>query len=128
MLYEVITTAAKTGQALFVNARSDVYIRGPEFNTPESRLTEALKRGAAYKEAGADCFYPITLAEPEAIRKIVDTLRMPVNILLFPGVPALKSLKELGVARVSLGPALLKHTVRSMQDIVLKLKESYNFV
>src|SRR6185369_3881316 len=39
--------------SLFLNARADVYLRGKNFDTPESKFEEVLKRGRAYKAAGA---------------------------------------------------------------------------
>ncbi|MFI5188102.1 MAG: isocitrate lyase/phosphoenolpyruvate mutase family protein, partial [Chitinophagales bacterium] len=88
------------GIPLFINARSDVYIRGKGFDTPESKLEETLKRGSAYKNAGADCFYPITMNSEEDIKKTVEQLQMPVNVLVMDGIPTLNILKEMGVARV----------------------------
>lgn len=110
------------GIYLFINARTDVYIRGNGFATSESKLEETLKRGAAYKAAGADCFFPIAMKEADDIKKTVEFLKMPVNISLIPGVPKLNNLSEMGVARVSLGPSLLKIAIKAMQNVALKLQ------
>ena len=114
--------SAAMGVSLFINARADVYIHGGEFKTAESKLEETLKRGLAYKNAGADCFYPIVMREENDIKKTVEELQMPINILTIPGIPELKILDELGVARVSLGPSFLKIAMRSMKDLAIKLK------
>lgn len=111
------------GIYLFINARTDVYIRGNDFATSESKLEETLKRGAAYKAAGADCFFPIAMKEADDIKKTVEFLKMPVNISLIPGAPKLNNLSEMGVARVSLGPSLLKIAIKAMQNIALKLQK-----
>jgi 2-methylisocitrate lyase-like PEP mutase family enzyme len=87
------------GVSLFVNARADVYLRGKNFDTPESKFEEALKRGRAYKAAGADCFYPIGMTRQEDIKRIVNELQMPVNIITIPGIPELSVLSDMGVAR-----------------------------
>jgi len=110
------------GIYLFINSRTDVYIRGNDFATSESKFEETLKRGAAYKAAGADCFFPIAMKEADDIKKTVEFLKMPVNISLIPGAPKLNTLSEMGVARVSLGPSLLKIAIKAMQDIALKLQ------
>lgn len=110
------------GIYLFINARTDVYIRGNDFATSESKLEETLKRGAAYKAAGADCFFPIAMKEADDIKKTVEFLKMPVNISLIPGVPKLNNLSEMGAARVSLGPSLLKIAIKAMQNVALKLQ------
>jgi len=112
------------GISLFINARTDVYIRGKGFDTPESKLEQTLKRGSAYKNAGADCFYPITMNREEDIKKTVEQLRMPVNVLVMDGIPKLDVLNEMGVARVSLGPGFLKTAIQSMKNLAIKLQNS----
>ena len=110
------------GVPLFVNARADVYLRGKDFDTPESKFEEALKRGRAYKAAGADCFYPIAMTRQEDIKRMVKQLQMPVNVITIPGIPELNVLNEIGVARVSLGPSFLKIAIKAMKNLALKLQ------
>ena len=78
-----------------VNARVDVHLRG-------GSTDEALARARAYREAGADCVYPIGIADEATIRRFVDECEI-VNVLLRPGAPPIQRLAELGVARISLG-------------------------
>jgi len=110
------------GISLFVNARADVYLRGKDFDTPESKYEEALKRGRAYKAAGADCFYPIGMTRQVDIKGMVDELQMPVNVITIPGIPQLSVLNEMGVARVSLGPSFLKIAIKAMKNLAVKLQ------
>ena len=110
------------GVSLFINARADVYLRGKDFDTPESKFEEALKRGRAYKTAGADCFYPIGMTRQEDIKRMVDQLQMPVNVITIRGIPELNILNEIGVARVSLGPSFLKIAIKAMKNLALKLQ------
>lgn len=114
--------SAEMGISLFINARADVYIHGQGFVTPESKLEEILKRGVAYKNAGADCFYPMIIREENDIKKIVEQLQMPINILTIPGIPELSTLHKMGIARVSLGPSFLKIAIRAMKDMAVNLK------
>jgi 2-methylisocitrate lyase-like PEP mutase family enzyme len=95
---------AGLGGGLVVNARVDVFIR--EWGDPGERLAEAIRRGRLYLEAGAECVYPIWVADEETIARLVDELAAPVNVLYRPGAPPLRRLAELGVARISLGPGL----------------------
>jgi 2-methylisocitrate lyase-like PEP mutase family enzyme len=115
-------TSEEVGVPLFINARSDVYLRGKGFDTPAAKLEESLKRGFAYKAAGADCFYPITMSRKEDIQKTVDQLKMPVNVVIMEGIPDLKILSDMGVARVSLGPGFLKIAIQSMKKLAIKLQ------
>ena len=116
------SVSKEMGVSLFINARADLYLRGKNFDTPESKFEEALKRGSAYKEAGADCFYPIGMNRQEDIKGVVDQLQMPVNVLTIPGIPELNLLNDMGVARVSLGPSFLKIAIRAMKNLAIKLQ------
>ncbi len=111
------------GIPLFINARTDVYLREKYFPTAEAKFDEIIKRGSAYKEAGADGFFPIALRQEEDIRKIITQVKLPLNIITIPGVPDLKTLSKLGVARVSLGPSLLKIAIRAMRQLAIQLKD-----
>ena len=110
------------GVALFINARTDVYVRGKGLDAPGSKLEEALKRGVAYKSAGADCFFPLAIQNEDEIKAIVKQLQMPVNIILIAGVPELNTLDDIGVKRVSLGPGFLKIAVKAMKSLAIKLQ------
>lgn len=115
--------SAEMGVPLFINARTDVYIHGNE--PTESKLIKTIERGLAYKNAGADCFFPIAIRQKNEIKEVVQQLQMPVNILFLVGVPEFSILNEMGVARVSLGPGFLKIAIKAMKDIAIKLKD-YN--
>lgn len=114
--------AVEMGISILINARTDVYLQGKVFESPKSKLEETIKRGIAYKNAGADCFYPVTVRGERDIEKIVGKLQMPVNILTIEGIPELIRLQEIGVARVSLGPSFLKIAISGMKEIAEKLK------
>ena len=55
--------ADETGIPLFINARTDVYLHLGNFNGDEVKFEEVIKRGVAYKEAGADGFFPIIVTK-----------------------------------------------------------------
>lgn len=113
-------TASKMGVPLFINARTDIYLRAHNLSA-EEKLAETIRRGNAYKDAGADGFYPIFLKEKESMKSIVKEVGLPVNILLLPGIPDFEILKTIGIARVSLGPGFLKTAINAMKNIAEKL-------
>jgi 2-methylisocitrate lyase-like PEP mutase family enzyme len=115
-------TAAEMQVPLFINARADVYIRKGQWVTDTEKLNETLKRGQAYINAGADCFYPIGIKKEQDIQYLVTALQCPVNIIATADVPDLKILRKIGVSRVSLGPGFLKMAIQQMKEIALKLK------
>jgi 2-methylisocitrate lyase-like PEP mutase family enzyme len=113
-------TAAGDGSNLFINARTDVFIKQNHLSK-EEKLAEAIERGKAYKAAGADGFYPIFLKEKLSIKTVIKEVPLPVNILMLPGIPDFSELKGIGVARISLGPGFLKYAIKSMKNIAEKL-------
>jgi 2-methylisocitrate lyase-like PEP mutase family enzyme len=119
--------SSKMGIRLFINARTDVYIKGKEFVTDKDKFEEILRRGRAYSDAGADCFFPIVMKQKQDIQKLIAYLSCPVNILALQGVPDLKELEEIGVARVSLGPGFLKIAIRALKEMAIKLKNKKGF-
>jgi 2-methylisocitrate lyase-like PEP mutase family enzyme len=94
------------GVDVVLNARVDVHVRrvGPE----DGRLAEAVRRGRRYREAGADCVYPIAVDDEDAIRVLVEDTGAPINVMLRPGAPPVSRLAELGVARASFGSGLMR--------------------
>ena len=108
------------GMPLFINARTDVYLKTNNLSE-EEKLAQAILRGKAYKDAGADGLYPIFLKEKNAISTIIKEVELPVNILLLPNIPDFKELKEMGVARLSLGPGLLKVAINAIKNVAEKL-------
>ena len=116
----VRNTALEMGVPLFINARTDVYLKANDLSE-EEKLSETILRGKAYKNSGADCFYPISLKKKEQIEIIIKEVGLPVNVLLLPGVPDFETLKIIGVARLSLGPGFLKTSINAMKNIAEKL-------
>lgn len=111
--------ATQQGVPVVINARIDTFLRG--HGPMARRVDEAIQRGRAYLAAGADCVFPIILADEEAIARIVRELDAPVNVLAVPGVPALARLAELGVRRVSLGGGLARHAMDQVEASARRL-------
>lgn len=112
--------SSENGASLFINARTDSYIKSNQLSK-EEKLSETIKRGKAYKEAGADCLYPIFLKDKKDIETIIKEVGLPVNILLHAGIPDFKELKEMGVARLSLGGNFIKFAINAMKNVAEKL-------
>jgi 2-methylisocitrate lyase-like PEP mutase family enzyme len=111
--------ATAAGVPVVINARIDTFLRGS--GDPDQRLADAIARGRAYLAAGADCVYPITLDDAEAIGRFVAEVGGPVNILLRPGSPSLAQLAALGVRRVSVGGGLWRHAMRRAEVVARDL-------
>jgi len=87
---------------LVINARTDAlrFAEGDE----EARVKEAIRRATAYRDAGADCVYPMGLIDATSIARFVRALDFPINVMVRKGLPPVSELQRLGVARVSFGP------------------------
>ena len=94
---------------LVVNARIDVFAR--RLGEPESRLEEALRRAALYREAGAACLFPILLDDAAELTAFVEQAGAPVNALLHAGGPSLAQITAAGVSRISVGSGLASAAV-----------------
>jgi 2-methylisocitrate lyase-like PEP mutase family enzyme len=91
----------RAGIPFVINARTDVFLRG------SGELEEALERGRAYHEAGADCIFVPGLADAAQIGRLTAEMGAPVSLLAGPNGPSLEELERLGVARVTFGPGTL---------------------
>ena len=89
---------------LFVNARTDIWLRG--LAPPEGRVEEALRRAALYREAGADGLFCPYLARPEEIAAMTAGGGLPLNLMAKPDTPSVAELRRLGVRRLSVGSAI----------------------
>jgi len=100
--------AAVDGAGLFVNARTDVFLdamgAGENPDTQEL-LDAAMARGAAYAAAGARSFFMPGLSDPHLIAKACAAMAIPVNIMRLPSMVSNAELADLGVRRISYGPA-----------------------
>jgi 2-methylisocitrate lyase-like PEP mutase family enzyme len=114
--------ALKTGVLLVLNARTDVYLL--PVGDPAKRYDEAVRRLVAFRDAGAECVFVPGLRDPGTIRRIVQDVKCPVNILAGPGSPTVPELEKLGVARISLGSSPMRATLGLVRRLAEELKTS----
>lgn len=102
------------GVDVVVNARVDVYLHG-------GGLDDSLPRARLYKEAGADCVFPIFVAAEEDIAALVDGAGA-VNVYLRRSAPPLPRLAELGVVRVTFGSAARKAAAAFLEGLAAAVR------
>jgi len=100
---EIRRLGESLGVPLVVNARTDALSRGE--GAPAERFRDAVRRCRAFRDAGADCVYPMRLVERNDIATFIREVPGPLNVMIRPGLPPLDELDRLGVRRVSFGPA-----------------------
>ncbi len=99
--------AVRAGVDLFVNARTDVLLRGL---VPADRaVAEVAARAAQYRAAGCDGIFVPYLVEADAIRAVAAaTDPLALNLMAVPHLPAAAELRSLGARRLSAGAAIAK--------------------
>jgi 2-methylisocitrate lyase-like PEP mutase family enzyme len=95
--------AARAGVDLFVNTRTDVFLRRL---APGREVEETLIRGRLYADSGADGLFIPGASDPAMIRSIAEGVSLPLNIMALPNLPPVGELPALGVRRLSSGSAL----------------------
>ena len=96
--------AASLGVDLFVNARTDVYLR--RLAEGEAALRESIARAHHYRAAGCDGVFVPGVIEPKHIRALAEAVELPLNVLAWPGLPGAAELRTLGARRLSAGAAI----------------------
>lgn len=66
-------------------------------------LDDTIDRLRSYRRAGADVVYAPRLVEADDMRRIVESVDAPVNVLAMRSTPPIGVLRDLGVRRVSTG-------------------------
>ncbi|SLN60259.1 Carboxyvinyl-carboxyphosphonate phosphorylmutase [Falsiruegeria litorea R37] len=97
--------AQSTDVPIFINARCDIFFQGAKPEAHPELMAEAIERAQAYAQAGADGFFVPGLVTPELIGGICAATSLPVNIMQTGNAPDHQTLADLGVARISHGPA-----------------------
>jgi 2-methylisocitrate lyase-like PEP mutase family enzyme len=118
-LAAVRSAADDAGVPLVINARVDVFLPTGAIPEPD-QVPEAIRRGRLYREAGADCIYPIGVRNKDDVATLVSELSCPVNANTGEHLD-LATLRELGVARVSYGPRFYRAAMAGFETAVRQL-------
>ncbi len=104
----------RAGVPLFINARTDVYLKG--LVPPEQAVEETLRRAAVYRDAGADGIFAAGINDAGEIRAVAAGIGLPLNVLVVPSLPDVAQLGGLGVARVSAGSGIAQTMMGVARD------------
>jgi len=108
--------ADASGVPLFINARTDVFLRS-DVSRHADHVEEAIARGKAYAGAGASGLLVPGVRDGALIERICRASSLPVNVLWFPELPPRDRLAAAGVARISYGP-------RPYREVMARLTEA----
>jgi methylisocitrate lyase len=109
--------------ALVINARTDA--------DASHGLDEAIRRCQLYEKAGADLLFVDAIRTRDDIKKVIDSVNIPISVNLMDGVTGVKTelipipeLAEMGVGRVSIPVASIMVAHKAMRDFFTALKSS----
>ncbi len=114
--------ADEAGTALFINARTDTYVK--RVGADGERFDETVRRARAYVDAGANGVFVPGVADADIIRRLAAAVGAPLNVIGGPGAPSVPELRTLGVARVSVGPGMVRAIMAHIRRVSIELLES----
>ncbi|SER44033.1 isocitrate lyase/PEP mutase family protein [Actinokineospora terrae] len=117
------SAADSAGIALYINARTDAYLRGSGADEAE-RFAIAVRRAGAYLDAGASGVFVPGLTDLDVLARLVREIPAPVNAMVYPGAPTVAELIPTGVARISLGAAIAQSAYALVRRATRELLES----
>jgi 2-methylisocitrate lyase-like PEP mutase family enzyme len=97
---EAAEASRKQDEPLVLTGRAENHIRGVD------DLDDTIDRLVAYRDAGADVVYAPGLTDLSQIARVVEAVRIPLNVLALPSGPSLRELASAGVRRISTGSLL----------------------
>lgn len=122
-----VAAAAKAAQALpfpfTLTARAENYLH----NRPD--LHDTIRRLQAFEAAGADVLYAPGLRDLATIRKVVEAVRKPVNVVMSAADPNItaQQLADAGVKRISVGGALSRLAFAAIRDAAIAMRHAGSF-
>jgi 2-methylisocitrate lyase-like PEP mutase family enzyme len=100
----------------FINARTDIFLQARPESHDRAAVDAALERARAYADAGASGFFVPGLADEGLLARVCEASPLPVNAMMFAGMPDRRRLGELGVARVSHGPGPYRQAMKALTE------------
>ena len=108
---------AAEASPLVLTARAENHLHGVD------DLDDTIARLRAYRDAGADVVYAPGLSDVESIRRVVDEVGVPVNVLALPNGPAVEQLSSAGARRISTGGALARASYAALLGAATELRD-----
>lgn len=104
------------GEQFFINARTDIFLRADTRSHNAMMVDDAIARGNAYAEAGANGFFVPGLVDLDLLARVCAASPLPVNAMSWPGAPSAADFARAGVARISHGPSPYRLAMRALEE------------
>jgi len=124
-LTALTTQLERDNISLFINVRTDTFLLGIEEADNETK-----KRAKLYQNAGADGLFVPCIVQAEAIKTVVNSTSLPVNVMCMPELSDFGFLQSLGVKRISMGNFLFDALQNDLEKrlSIIQQKESFKIL
>jgi 2-methylisocitrate lyase-like PEP mutase family enzyme len=92
------------GEDFFMNLRTDLFLKAKSDRHDWALADQAIERGKAYADEGADGFFIPGLVDLSLVERIASAVSLPVNAMHLPDGPTRSEWASAGIARLSHGP------------------------
>lgn len=113
-----VQSAVEASGDLVITARCENHLRG----RPD--LDDTIARLQAYERVGAQVLYAPALRDLDDIRRVVEAVEAPLNVLALPDGPSVAELAGVGVARVSVGSRFFAQVTRELRRVAAAWRET----
>ncbi|KZE91832.1 isocitrate lyase/PEP mutase family protein [Microbacterium sp. TNHR37B] len=117
----IVRAGEAEGVPFALNARTDAFVRAGDRPVEES-IADAIERGRAYLQAGADVIFVPGILDADVTRQLVEGIgERKVSVIGLPGALSAAEYEALGVARISYGPLTQRVALTALQDVAKSL-------
>ncbi len=117
----IVAAGEAEGVPFALNARTDAFVRGGD-KPVEEKIADAIERGRAYLDAGADIIFVPGVLDADVTRQLVAGIgERKVSVIGLPGALAAAEYEALGVGRISYGPTTQRVALTALQDVAKSL-------
>lgn len=107
---------------IFVNVRIDPFLLGVENATQET-----IQRIKTIEKVGADGIFVPCITEIQDIENVINTSKLPFSVMCMAELPDFKTLKSLGVKRISSGNFLNGYIYGQLETALKAIGEAGSF-
>jgi len=113
----------KRNLQVFLNIRTDAFLLG----MPEA-LEETISRIKMYEKTGGDGIFVPGIVGTTDIAAVVQSTRLPINVMCMPGLPGFGELGRLGVKRISMGGFFYNKVYENARQLSKAVLEDNSFL
>jgi 2-methylisocitrate lyase-like PEP mutase family enzyme len=122
ILEEIANHLQRNNIKLFINVRTDGFIQG----LPNA-LSETIQRIQKYQTTGVQCIFVPCIVNPDDIKAVVMSTKLPINVMCMPQLPTFGELQKLGVKRISSGNFVHQYVLKTLEEMMIVIRNEQSF-